>query len=148
MSILSDADEGNGRQGRKQWWQHIPIPESWHLVDEGRTYRDREGGRDDLDDTRSYRRRYDDGPPQAPRIQVPLSLVVTIIIYLIGQLISSVWWAANQQSNLQHEISDRQKEESRLWQNIETYRLENNQLRVEIARNNIQIRNIKEEKEE
>jgi hypothetical protein len=135
----------NGKINRKQWWDHFSIPSSWYLSDA--SYRDRER-ESDLDDTRSnYRRRYDDssqGPPQAPKIQIPLALVVTIVIYLLGQLIGSIWWAATQQSDLQHEIVDRQKEEARLWQSIETYRLENNQLRVEVARNNTQIRNLKE----
>lgn len=137
----------NGKHSRKQWWQHIPIPDSWHLIDD--RYRERDREQIDLDDTRSsYRRRYDDGPPPSPKIQVPLSLVVTIVIYLVGQLIGGIWWAATLQSNLQHETADRAKEESRLWQAIETYRLENNQLRVEVARNNTQLRNIKEEQED
>jgi hypothetical protein len=147
ISEHSEGGNGNGRFGRKQWWEHLPIPESWHLVDRDPSpYRERERGEPiDLDESRSgYRRRYDDSPPPAPRIQVPLSLVVTVVIYFIGQLIGSIWWAATLQSNLQHEIADRAKEESRLWQTVETYRLENNQLRVEVARNNTQIRNLKE----
>jgi len=133
---------GNGRHNRKQWWHHLPIPESWYVDEEegrNRYIGDRRSTSSDLDDTRSgYRRRYDDDPPlpsfSSPRIQIPLPLVVTIIIYLIGQLIGGIWWAATQQSNLQHEIADRAKEEARLWDGLQTYRAENNALRLEVAR--------------
>lgn len=96
----------------------------------------------DLDDTRSFRRRYDDQLPIAPKVQVPFAVIVTIMIYLIGQLVGGVWWAATLQSNLQHEIADRSKEEKRLWDDIQTYRAEVNALRIEIARVQTNVRQI------
>jgi len=122
--------------GRRPWWHRLPIPSSWILV-EGIDPRDRRES--DLDDTRSYRRRYDDAPQSqpAPQVQVPLGVIVTIMIYLVGQLVGGVWWAATLQSNLQHEIADRTKEEGRLWQTVETYRLQVEALRVEIARSGL-----------
>lgn len=116
------------------------IPQSWYAVDNGRDRgernidRERERNNDDLDDTRSFGRRYDDHPPFAPKVQVPFGVVVTITIYLIGQLVAGVWWAATLQSNLQHEIADRAKEEQRLWDGIQAYRAEVNALRIDIAR--------------
>lgn len=127
---------------RRLWWQYLHIPDSWLLSendrsDRPRDQRDRDRDRElDLEDTRSFRRRYEESapPPSAPRIQVPLGVIVTVVLYLVGQLVGGVWWAATLQSNLQHEIMDRAKEEDRLWQSIQTYRLEIQQLRVENAR--------------
>lgn len=126
------------------------IPRSWYANggqdggdrpdprNDHRVYRDRDRDRDiDLDDTRSFRRRYDDiqPPSQAsPKFQIPAGAVLTLVLYLIGQLIAGVWWGATQQANLQHEIMDRAKEEQRLWESVQTYRLEVQALRVEIAR--------------
>jgi hypothetical protein len=127
---------------RKLWWQYT-IPESWISIEgvdprerQERQSRDFNRDRDELEDTRSFRnnRRYDDSPPLSPKIQVPFGVIITIMIYLIGQLVGGVWWAATLQSNLQHEIADRAKEESRLWDSVQTYRLEVQALRVEIAR--------------
>jgi PAS domain-containing protein len=140
MSIANPQEQ----QGKFFWWGFIPFPKSWFAV-EGNLppgsppYRDREP--ENLDDTWSRynrQRRYEDnnGPSQQPKVQVPLGVIVTIMIYLVGQLVGGVWWAATLQSNLQHEITDRQKEESRLWDNIQTYRLEVQSLRVEMARRN------------
>lgn len=129
---------------RKLWYNWIP--KSWYANGGGqeggdprndhRVYRDRDRERDiDLDDTRSFRRRYDDLPPQTgPKFQIPASAVLTLMLYLIGQLIAGVWWGATQQANLQHEIVDRAKEENKLWDQINTYRSEVNALRIEIAR--------------
>lgn len=129
---------------RRLWYNWIP--RSWYAngqeggqVDprnDHRVYRDRDRDRDiDLEDTRSFRRRYEDQPqPQAAKFQIPAGAVLTLVIYLIGQLIGGVWWAATQQSNLAHEIVDRAKEESKLWDQINTYRAEVNALRVEVAR--------------
>lgn len=146
---------------RKLWYNWIP--KSWYAnggqqeggVDRGadrdwdraersdprndhRVYRDRDRDRDtDLDDTRSFRgRRYDDQQPQpsAPKFQIPAGAVLTLVIYLIGQLIAGIWWAATLQTNQQHEIVDRAKEEGRLWQTVETYRLQVEALRREMAR--------------
>lgn len=135
----------------RRWYNWIP--KSWYIepwaanAQEGggdprndhRVYRDRDRDRDiDLDDTRSFRRRYDDpGPQSSPKVQVPFGVIVTITIYLVGQLVAGVWWAATLQSNLQHEIADRSKEESRLWQTVETYRLQVEALRVEMARSGV-----------
>lgn len=123
---------------RRPWWQYLPIPESWWLSESNDrdAFRERSRERDDLEDTRSFRRRYEEPPsaPPTPRIQVPLGVIVTIVIYLIGQLATSVWWAATLQSNLQHEIMDRAKEEQRLWDSIQAYRAEVGALRVDIAR--------------
>lgn len=121
------------------------IPRSWYATgqeggqsdprNDHRVYRDRDRDRDiDLEDTRSFRRRYEDQQPPSPKFQIPAGAVLTLVIYLIGQLIGGVWWAATQQSNLQHEIVDRAKEESKLWDQINTYRAEVNALRIEIAR--------------
>jgi hypothetical protein len=120
------------------------IPKSWIANESigggGRAQqynnRDRDRERElDLDDTRSFRnRRYDDGPPLAPKVQVPFGVIVTILIYLIGQLVGGVWWAATLQSNLQHEMADRIKEEGRLWESIQTYRVEVQALRIDLAR--------------
>lgn len=129
------------RLRRKPWWSYVPIPTSWILSDG-----DRGGDRDrrdrdrdlDLDDTRPLRRRWDEQgpppPPPAPRVQVPLAVIVTLAIYLVGQLMAGIWWAATLQSNQQHEMADRAKEESRLWQTVETYRLQVEALRREMAR--------------
>lgn len=128
---------------RRVWYSWIP--KSWYAQEGGgvpdqrndhRAYRDRDRDREtDLDDTRSYRRRYEDLPPSSsPKVQIPAGAVLTLVIYLIGQLIGGVWWAATQQSNLQHEIVDRAKEETKLWNEINTYRVEVNALRIEIAR--------------
>ena len=98
---------------------------------------DRDRDRDnDLDDTRSsLRRRYDDLPTQpAPKIQVPFAVVISVIIYLVGQLVTGIWWGATLQSDLRHEIADRAKEEQRLWDSIQTYRSEVNALRIDVAR--------------
>lgn len=151
----SSGNDGNGKVASKQWWQYFPIPSSW-LVEAVETTETRieimEGnlppsssppyrGRDEqgMDDTWSrYRRRYDDeqppSPPQPPKIQVPFSVIVTVIIWSVAQLVAGVWWAATLQSNLEHEIQDRAKEESRLWDSIQTYRAEVGALRVDIAR--------------
>lgn len=130
---------------RRFWYSRV-IPKSWFLndsidrdrdrsLDRSESYRDRSRLLDDLDDTRSFRRRYEDQPPpQAPKVQVPFSVIVTITIYLIGQLVAGIWWAATLQSNLQHEISGREKEEQRLWDSIQAYRAEVNALRLDIAR--------------
>lgn len=128
---------------RRLWYNWIP--KSWYANgqeggigdprNDHRVYRDRDRDRDiDLDDTRSFRRRYDDIPPSSPRVQVPFGVIITIVIYLIGQLVGGVWWAATLQSNLQHEIADRSKEEIKLWTEINTYRAEVNALRIDIAR--------------
>jgi hypothetical protein len=100
-------------------------------------YRDQDRPRESMDDTWSRYRRFDDQPsnqPSQPKVQVPFGVLVTILIYLIGQLVGGVWWAATLQSNLQHEITDRSKEEARLWDGIQTFRQETNALRLEIAR--------------
>lgn len=123
------------RAARRPWWSYA-IPPSWLLNEGGghREPRDRRERDTDLEDTWTYRRRLEDQPPPSPKVQVPFGVIVTITIYLVGQLVGGVWWAATLQSNLQHEIVDRAKEEERLWQSIQTYRLEVQQLRVEIAR--------------
>ena len=114
------------------------IPESWYAIDNGRGDRtDRDRGdrdREDLDDTRSFRRRYDDNIPPAPKIQVPFGVIVTVVIFTITQLVGGVWWGATLSANLQHEIADRAKEEGKLWDQVNTYRSEVNALRIEIAR--------------
>lgn len=116
------------------WWKR-PIFLTWQTmapVDREREF--------DPDATGSLRRRrYDDeGPPLQPypKVQVPFGVVVSLMIYLVGQLIGGVWWAATLQSDVNHEIADRLKEEARLWQSVETYRLEVHQLRVELAKKN------------
>lgn len=122
---------------RKPWW-HYAVPHSWLMAegDRDREPRDRREREMGLDDTWSYRRRMEDQPPPpSPKVQVPFGVIVTITIYLVGQLVGGVWWAATLQSNLHHEMADRAKEEHRLWESIQTYRLEVQQLRVEIARN-------------
>ena len=137
--VASERSTRRGR-GRDPWARWIP--QSWYAIDNGNGRdRDRDRGREidrdrdtDLDDTRSFRRRYDDYPTPTPKVQVPFGVVVTIMIYLIGQLVGGVWWAATLQSNLQHEITDRGREEQRLWESIQTYRLEVQALRVEAAR--------------
>lgn len=129
----------------RRWYNRIP--KSWYAnAQEGgggdprndhRVYRDRDRDRDiDLEESRSFRRRYDDPPPQShtPKFQIPAGAVLTLVLYLIGQLIAGVWWGATQQANLQHEIVDRAKEENKLWDQINTYRAEVNALRIEIAR--------------
>lgn len=144
----------NGKTSRKQWWEHLPIPASWWMESNlppssAPPYRDR--GSENLDDTWSrynQQRRYDDSPPPSPKIQVPFSVIVTVTIYLVGQLVAGVWWAANQESNLQHEISDRQKEEARLWDGIQSYRSEVNALRLDIARLTGNRSNYNKQKEE
>lgn len=142
--LKQSTSPDNGKTSHKQWWERLPIPASWWMENNlpppnSPPYRDRNS--ENLDDTWSrynHQRRYDDNNPPplppSPRIQVPLALVVTIVIYLVGQLIGGIWWAATQQSNLQHEIQDRAKEESRLWDSIQAYRAEVGALRVDIAR--------------
>lgn len=135
----TELDKANGKTSRKQWWNNLPIPHSWYLS-EGPPYRERDRDREplDLDDTRSsYRRRFDDPPalpPSQPRVLVPIAVLITIVLWSIGQLTMSVWWAATLQSNLNHEVADRAKEEARLWDGIQTYRAETNALRLEVAR--------------
>lgn len=129
--------EASPRRAWRSWWSCLP--QSWIKMSPIEGGRERER---DADDTAAYpRRRWEDSgpPPPAPRIQVPLGLVVTIVIYLLGQLIGSIWWAATLQSNQNHEIADRAKEEARLWQEVGTCRLEVQQLRVEVARSSPRI---------
>lgn len=126
------------RLRKKPWWTYA-IPPSWLLNESNDRNRDREP-RDrreremDLEDTWSYRRRLEDQTPPSPKVQVPFGVIVTITLYLVGQLVGGVWWAATLQSNLQHEIMDRAKEEQRLWITIDTYKAEVNALRIELAR--------------
>jgi len=139
MAIV-EKQTGYENQANYWHWTLRLIPSSWLKMSpiEGSNDRDRGDwdrgrGDNDLDDTRSgYRRRREDNQP--PRIEVPLGIVVTVTLYLLGQLITSVWWAATQQNNLQHEMMDRAKEESRLWDGLQTYRAEVGALRIEIAR--------------
>jgi hypothetical protein len=149
---MTVADPTDGRP--IPWWQKS-IPKSWYMTEsgggregtstggEGRGfYRDRDRDRDrelDLDDTRSMRRRYDDSSPPSPKIQVPFGVILSVAIYLIGQLVGGVWWAATLQSTLQHEISDRAKEEGRLWDSIQTYRVEVQALRIDLAKLTSQV---------
>lgn len=135
-----------GPKKKSWWWAPVPAPP---ILAEGIDRR-RDERELDLDDTRSsFRRRYDDSPPPAPKVQVPFGVVITIAIYLVGQLIGGVWWAATQQSNLQHEIADRAREESRLWDSMQTYRAEVQALRVELARlSNSKKRNLQDQEED
>lgn len=113
------------------------IPQSWYAVDNGRDRGERNPDRErdiDLDDTRSFGRRYDDQSPFVPKIQVPFGVVVTLVIFTITQLVTGVWWGATLSANLQHEIADRAKEEQRLWDSVQAYRSEVNALRIDIAR--------------
>lgn len=168
MSIanpVSSSDSSNNKW-RLEWWGFIPIPVTWierqeikwqeleAIEMEGNSppppsYRDREN--ESLDDTWSRynrQRRYDDNQHQSqspPKIQVPISVIITVVFWSIAQLVGGVWWAATLQSDLRHEISDRSKEEERLWENIQTYRLEVQALRVDLARSQTTIRQLKEE---
>ena len=136
--------ERSKNNSRRYKW----IPESWIAdesnndrmsIDPGKgVYRDpaRYSERyDDLDDTRPVmRRRYEDSHPPPHKIQVPFPVIVTLCIYLVTQLIAGVWWAATMQAQQNHEIADRAREERELWETIQTYKAEVNQLRLEIAR--------------
>lgn len=78
---------------------------------------------DDLDDTRSIqRRRWEDqySPPPSHKVQVPLSVIVTLSIYLVGQLVGGIWWAATLQSDVKYQQQDSMK----LWQKVETHDLQ------------------------
>lgn len=167
--VSSDSsNHSSNSKWRLEWWGFvpIPIPVSWIREDEEHiptlqiqmennsppgppSYRDREG--ENLDDTwpryNNRQRRYDDSqqPPQPPKIQVPISVIITVVFWSIAQLVGGVWWAATLQSDLRHEIADRSKEEERLWENIQTYRLEVQALRVDLARSQTTIRQLKEE---
>ena len=68
-----------------------------------------------------------------------------IFIFMLAQLIGGIWWSATMQAKLDHEIADRardqaqssadrSREQSQLWQAVETYRLQTDQLRIEVAR--------------
>jgi hypothetical protein len=86
-----------------------------------------EGERErDLDGTGGFqRRRWDDLPaPAAPRVQVPLGVVVTLVIYLIGQLAGGIWWAATLQSDVRY----LQGENMKLWQQNEVLKLKNEKI--------------------
>jgi len=73
-------------------------------------------GNDDLDGTASFRRRRDDveDVPRATKSNVPPWLL-PLIIYLVGQLVGSIWWAATMQSDVKY----LQAENLKLWQKIE-----------------------------
>lgn len=129
---MSLADAGSKKSW---WWAPVPSPPiQAEGVDRDRRREERDI---DLDDTRPlFRRRYDDSPPAppAPKIQVPFAVVISVTIYLVGQLVTGIWWGATLQSDLRHEIADRAKEEQRLWDSIQTYRSEVNALRNDVAR--------------
>lgn len=91
---------------RRPWWSRLPS--SWLQMSPP-------DDRERLDETDYRRRREDYAPPPAPRIQVPIGVVVTIAIYLIGQLAGSIWWAATLSSKVAY-LEQRQGE---LWQKLE-----------------------------
>jgi hypothetical protein len=106
---------------------------------------------DSLDDTSVRRRRSDDADPAAFRATgTGINFPTGLLLFLLGQLVGGIWWAATLQSDMNHEIQDRAKEEARLWQTVETYRLQVEALRIEVARSSpsIQIRRTRPEKEE
>jgi hypothetical protein len=86
--------------------------------------RERERERDELESTGAfYRRRYDDISPSAPpprRVEIPFGVIVTLVLYLIGQLVGSVWWAATLQSDVRYA----QREDAKIWQKVETHDLQ------------------------
>lgn len=58
---------------------------------------------EDLDDTRSMRRRWDDTQPPPPRPGPHISyaaIAVTVALFMIGHLVTSIWWAATQDANM------------------------------------------------
>jgi hypothetical protein len=86
---------------------------------------------DPLDQTGSWRRRYEDTHPPQHRIEIPFSAIVAITLYLIGNLVTSIWWAATIQSNQQHQqvqitINQQQQQQEmiKLWQKVETHDLQ------------------------
>lgn len=87
------------------------LPKSWIAMSSDRDV--------DLDGTGHGRRRWEDTPPPAPRVQVPVGVIVTVVIYLVGQLCAGIWWAATSQSSILY----LQQRNGELWQLIETQRL-------------------------
>lgn len=97
---------------RRSFWGQW-VPRSWVAMSNER-------GHADLEGTGQFRRRWEDSaPPSAPRVQVPVGVIVTVVIYLIGQLCAGIWWAATSQSSLLY----LQQRNGELWQLIETQRL-------------------------
>lgn len=63
-----------------------------------------------------------------------INFPTAIFLFLLAQLVGGVWWGATMQSDVNHEIADRARQEGQLWQEVATYKLEVDQLRLEVAR--------------
>jgi len=83
-----------------------------------------------LDGTGSfYRRRADDMERERPMstsggIRIPPGLIVGMVMYLIGNTVGGIWWAATTQAKIDNLTADNIK----LWQKIETQELLQNRL--------------------
>lgn len=54
--------------------------------------------------------------------------LVGLVIYLVGQLVGSVWWAATMQSDVRY----LQQENLKLWQKVETHDLQLGQQKEQV----------------
>jgi hypothetical protein len=92
-----------------------------------------------LNDTSSFRRRREDSDDSSGgggfrMTGNGINFPTVVFIFLLGQLVGAIWWGATMQSDVNHEVVDRAKQEGQLWQIVETYRLQVDQLRIDVAR--------------
>lgn len=79
--------------------------------------RDEDGN---LDDTSVMRRQVSEIAAAVSKKPAVPPWLLPLVIYLVGQLVGSVWWAATMQSDVRY----LQSENMKLWQKVETHDLQ------------------------
>jgi hypothetical protein len=116
-------------------WMDLPLASGRKKAaarDDELVSREREDGaappmmNEGLDQTGSYRRRSEDYPPPDPGAFRAsghgINFPTAIFLYLIAQLVGSIWWAAT----IQAKSSFLEAENAKLWQKIELHDLQLN----------------------
>lgn len=79
---------------------------------------------DSMDDTSVMRRQVAEIAANVSKKPSVPPWLLPLVIYLVGQLVGSVWWAATMQSDVRY----LQTENIKLWQKVETHDLQIAQL--------------------